>query len=85
MTTEIIKLEANSTEAVQAVTQSFDALQALIDKRREEILANIESICTQKKRAFREQQQLIEAEKVRVERDCEGKKTTPKMREGPEY
>jgi len=36
------------------------------------VLANIDNICGQKKRAFREQQQLIEAEKVKVERDCEG-------------
>lgn len=72
VTTELERLESNSTQAVQAVNQSFDALQALISKRKQEVLSNIENICTHKKKVFREQQQLIETEKVKVERDCEG-------------
>lgn len=72
MTTELSRLQYNSTEAIQAVNESFDALQALITERKQAILADIDSICCQKKKAFREQQQLIEAEKVKVERDCDG-------------
>lgn len=72
MTTELDRLECNSTEAIQSVNQSFDALMSHISKRKEEVLSQIDNICTHKKKVFREQQQLIEAEKVKVERDCEG-------------
>ncbi|KAF6038629.1 hypothetical protein EB796_003075 [Bugula neritina] len=78
--TELDKLEVNSKVAIDAANQSFDALQALINKRRQEVLANIDNICGQKKRAFREQQQLIEAEKVKVERDCEGLESEMEVR-----
>ena len=72
VTSEINRLESNSSEAIQAVNESFDALQSLISERKQAILSNIDNICSLKKKAFREQQQLIEAEEVKVERDCEG-------------
>ena len=70
--TELERLETNSTEAMQAVNQSFDALMSHISKRKQEVMSHIDNLCAHKKKVFREQQQLIEAEKVKVERDCEG-------------
>lgn len=72
VTSELSRLEENAERAIQAVNQSFDALQSLINKRKQEVLSSLEIIQQQKKKAFNEQLQLIEAEKGRVERDCEG-------------
>lgn len=72
VTSELSRLEENEERAIQAVNQSFDALQSLINKRKQEVLSSLEIIQQQKKKAFNEQLQLIEAEKGRVERDCEG-------------
>lgn len=72
VTTELSRLEDNAEDAMRSVNQSFDALQALINKRKQEVLSSIETIQSQKRKAFSEQLQLIETEKGRVERDCEG-------------
>jgi len=72
VSSELDRLEQNTSSTIEAINQSFEAMLSLIAKRKEELLCNIETIRSQKRQIFNEQLQLIEAEKGRVERDCEG-------------
>lgn len=71
---EFEHLDKNAADAMRSVCQSFDALQSVLAKRKQEVLSRIETICQEKQRVFNDQLQLIHAEKDKVERDCEGRK-----------
>lgn len=70
--TECERLDSNAAQAVRSIHQSFDALQSLITKRKEEVLNLVEAVCHEKRRVFNDQLELINTEKGKVEKDCEG-------------
>lgn len=60
------KLDAAKEACLEKVEITFQQLRASIDKRKQEMIENIEKACTEKRRVLEEQHSLIENEKNKV-------------------
>ncbi|XP_072743379.1 tripartite motif-containing protein 2 isoform X1 [Anoplolepis gracilipes] len=72
VSTELQRLEASTERCLNAVDTEFADIIAKIEKRRTELQAAVNAAARDKKHVLEEQHSLIEAEKTKVERECEG-------------
>lgn len=72
VSTELQRLEASTERCLNAVDTEFADIISKIEKRRAELQAAVNAAARDKKHVLEEQHSLIEAEKSKVERECEG-------------
>lgn len=65
-------MEASTERCLNAVDTEFADIISKIEKRRAELQAAVNAAARDKKHVLEEQHSLIEAEKSKVERECEG-------------
>lgn len=65
-------MEASTEKCLSAVDTEFAEIIAKMEKRRAELQAAVTAAARDKKHVLEEQHSLIEAEKTKVERECEG-------------
>lgn len=65
-------MEASTERCLNAVDTEFADIISKIERRRAELQAAVTSAARDKKHVLEEQHSLIEAEKTKVERECEG-------------
>ena len=69
---EMHKLDACADKCVEMVGKTFQELMSIIDQRHGDIIHMVRRIRDDKKKVLREQLDIIEAEKLKVQGDCEG-------------
>ena len=69
---EISRLDTAADLCMENVTRSFQDLMNLVDQRRHDVLHMVRKVRDEKKKALKEQLDIIEAEKSKVENDCQG-------------
>lgn len=72
VTTEMHKLEQNVEHTFDTINQSFQELVNKCEKRRQEVLGLAKKTRDEKKKVLQEQLALINAEKAKVQEECEG-------------
>ncbi|KOC65664.1 Tripartite motif-containing protein 2 [Habropoda laboriosa] len=72
VSTELQRLEASTERCLNAVDNEFAEITAKIERRRSELQAAVTAAARDKKHVLEEQHALIEAEKNKVQRECEG-------------
>lgn len=72
MNTELQRLEASTERCLSAVDTEFAEIISKIERRRSELQAAVTAAARDKKHVLEEQHALIEAEKNKVQRECEG-------------
>lgn len=72
MSTELQRLEASTQRCLTAVDNEFADIIGKIERRRSELQAAVTAAARDKKHVLEEQHALIEAEKNKVQRECEG-------------
>ncbi|XP_034177823.1 tripartite motif-containing protein 2 isoform X1 [Osmia lignaria lignaria] len=72
VSTELQRLEASTERCLNAVDTEFAEIIAKIERRRSELQAAVTAAARDKKHVLEEQHALIEAEKNKVQRECEG-------------
>lgn len=72
MSTELQRLEASIERCLSAVDTEFAEIISKIERRRSELQAAVTAAARDKKHVLEEQHALIEAEKNKVQRECEG-------------
>lgn len=72
MNTELQRLEASTERCLSAVDTEFAEIISKIERRRSELQAAVTAAARDKKHVLEEQHSLIEAEKNKVQRECEG-------------
>lgn len=65
-------MEASTERCLNAVDTEFADIIAKIEKRRMELQVAVNAAARDKKHVLEEQHSLIEAEKSKVERECDG-------------
>lgn len=65
-------MEASTERCLNAVDTEFADIIAKIEKRRTELQVAVNAAARDKKHVLEEQHSLIEAEKSKVERECDG-------------
>ncbi|XP_012249825.1 tripartite motif-containing protein 2-like isoform X3 [Bombus impatiens] len=70
--TELQRLEASTERCLSAVDTEFAEIISKIERRRSELQAAVTAAARDKKHVLEEQHALIEAEKNKVQRECEG-------------
>jgi tripartite motif-containing protein 2/3 len=68
----MVKLEDSVDRTMDSVNRSFQDLIGAVDKRRHDVLQMVKKIRDEKKRVLKEQLDLIETEKSKVQNECEG-------------
>ena len=69
---EMQKLDIVAEKCAEAIVRGFQEVIGLFERRQHELLQLARKIHDEKKRALKEQLDIIDAEKVRVEQDCQG-------------
>ncbi|XP_064641836.1 tripartite motif-containing protein 2-like isoform X2 [Lineus longissimus] len=69
---EMTKLEDSVDRTMDSVNRSFQDLIGAVDKRRHDVLQMVKKIRDEKKRVLKEQLDLIQTEKSKVQNECEG-------------
>ncbi|KAL4221155.1 hypothetical protein ACF0H5_019414 [Mactra antiquata] len=69
---EVHQLENSVDRTMENINRSFQDVISLVDKRRQECLAMVRKIREEKKTILKEQLDLIQAEKQKVQGDCDG-------------
>ncbi|KAL3268863.1 hypothetical protein HHI36_007952 [Cryptolaemus montrouzieri] len=69
---ELHRLESARETNLEQISIIFQQIQSLVDKRKQEMIENVNSICTEKRKILEEQHSLIESEKNKVEQECQG-------------
>ncbi|XP_045475674.1 tripartite motif-containing protein 2-like isoform X2 [Harmonia axyridis] len=69
---ELQRLDSAREANLEQISIIFQQIQALVDKRKQEMIENVNSICTEKRKILEEQHTLIESEKNKVEGECQG-------------
>ena len=69
---EITKLDSSVEHALDAVNCSFQELISVVEKRRHEVLNMVKKTRDEKMKVLKEQLDIIQAEKVKVENECHG-------------
>lgn len=66
------RLEASMEKCITAVDIEFAQIIANIEKRKAELQAAVTAAARDKRHVLEDQHSLIEAEKTKVQRECEG-------------
>ncbi|XP_044754086.1 tripartite motif-containing protein 2-like isoform X2 [Coccinella septempunctata] len=69
---ELQRLDSAREANLEQISIIFQQIQSLVDKRKQEMIENVNSICTEKRKILEEQHSLIESEKNKVEGECQG-------------
>ncbi|CAH1119157.1 unnamed protein product [Phaedon cochleariae] len=72
VSSELTRLNLAKEVCLDEINETFRHIQALMEQRKQEIIDNVNSICTEKRRVLEEQHTLIESEKNKVEQECQG-------------
>ncbi|XP_011506547.1 PREDICTED: tripartite motif-containing protein 2-like isoform X2 [Ceratosolen solmsi marchali] len=72
VSTELQRLDTRKQKCLEAVDAEFDVIIAKVERRKAELHAAVIAAVRDKKHVLEEQHALIEAEKNKVERECEG-------------
>ncbi|CAG2232226.1 TRIM2_3 [Mytilus edulis] len=72
VSSEMQNLESSVEKTVEGINRSFQDLIALVDKRRHECLQWVRKIREEKRKNLREQLDIIQAEKEKVQSECDG-------------
>lgn len=64
--TELERLDAAKDACLERVEATFQQIRALVDKRKQEMIENVEKACAEKRKVLEEQYSLIENEKNKV-------------------
>ena len=72
VTAEMHKLDTCADKCVEMVGKAFQELMNLLDQRHGDIIHLVRRIRDDKKKVLKEQLDIIEAEKLKVQTDCEG-------------
>ncbi|VDI27265.1 tripartite motif-containing protein 2/3 [Mytilus galloprovincialis] len=72
VSSEMQNLESSVEKTVEGINRSFQDLIALVDKRRHECLQWVRKIREEKRKNLREQLEIIQAEKEKVQSECDG-------------
>lgn len=69
---EMQKLDESAELCIEAVSKTFQDLMNVMDERRIDVIQMVKSVRDEKKRVLKEQLDIIEAEKCKVQGDCQG-------------
>lgn len=69
---EVQQLENSVDRTIDNINRSFQDIIAMVDKRRQEVLQMVRKIREEKKTILKEQLDLIQSEKQKVQGDCDG-------------
>ncbi len=69
---ETTRLELTADNCVEEVNKMFQDLLNLVDQRRHDVVTMVRRITEEKKRVLKEQLDIIEGEKSRVQSECQG-------------
>lgn len=69
---ELQRLDSAKQKCIEAIDTEFNNIIAKIERRKSELYAAVNAATRDKKHVLEEQHTLIEAEKNKVERECEG-------------
>ncbi|KAG5898288.1 hypothetical protein JTB14_008631 [Gonioctena quinquepunctata] len=69
---ELGRLDSAKIVCLEKINDTFQQMQALLDQRKQELIENVNTMYTDKKRVLEEQHSLIENEKNKVEQECQG-------------
>lgn len=72
VSTELSRLESTVERTIESINRSFQDLICVVEKRRHECLQLVRKIREEKKTALREQMDLIQSEKEKVQGECDG-------------
>ncbi|CAC5356953.1 TRIM2_3 [Mytilus coruscus] len=72
VSSEMQNLESSVEKTIEGINRSFQDLIALVDKRRHECLQWVRKIREEKRKNLREQLEIIQAEKEKVQSECDG-------------
>ncbi|XP_069683721.1 tripartite motif-containing protein 3-like isoform X1 [Periplaneta americana] len=72
VTQELHRLDLATEHCLDQVNRTFQDVSALIEHRRQEMVTAVGTACEEKRKVLEEQLALIEGEKNKVERECEG-------------
>jgi tripartite motif-containing protein 2/3 len=72
VSTELQRLDTTKQKCLEAVDAEFDIIIAKVERRKAELHAAVTAAARDKKHVLEEQHALIESEKNKVERECEG-------------
>ncbi|XP_052234841.1 tripartite motif-containing protein 2-like isoform X2 [Dreissena polymorpha] len=72
VSTEVHQLENSVERTMENINRSFQDVISLVEKRRQECLGMVRKIREEKKIILKEQLDLIQAEKARVQTECDG-------------
>lgn len=72
VSSEMQNLESSVEKTVESINRSFQDLIALVDKRRHECLQWVRKIREEKRKNLREQLDIIQSEKEKVQSECDG-------------
>ncbi|XP_052820878.1 tripartite motif-containing protein 2-like isoform X2 [Mya arenaria] len=72
VSTEVHQLENSVDRTMENINRSFQDVISLVEKRRQECLSMVRKIREEKKTILKEQLDLIQAEKQKVQGDCDG-------------
>ena len=69
---EMDKLDMSAELCIEAVSKTFQDLMSVMDERRIDVIQMVKTVRDEKKRVLKEQMDIIEAEKCKVQGDCQG-------------
>ncbi|XP_030755457.1 tripartite motif-containing protein 2-like isoform X3 [Sitophilus oryzae] len=69
---ELNKLNIAKDKCIEQIEATFQQIQVAIDRRKQEMVDQVNQMCNEKKRVLDEQHGLIENEKNKVEQECQG-------------
>ncbi|XP_050304391.1 tripartite motif-containing protein 3-like isoform X2 [Anthonomus grandis grandis] len=72
VSSELARLNTAKEKCLEQIDTTFQLIQLAVDKRKQEMLDQVNQMCNEKKRVLEEQHGLIENEKNKVEQECQG-------------
>jgi len=71
VSSEMLKLDESGERCVEAAVKAFNDMSAAVDRRRDDLIATVRRVRDEKKRVLREQLDIIETERRRVNADTD--------------
>lgn len=69
---EIDHINAGSDKCMETIESTLSDVIELVNERRREMVCAVQRVCQEKRRVLREQLEIIENEKHKVEQECQG-------------
>ncbi|XP_017775302.1 PREDICTED: tripartite motif-containing protein 3-like [Nicrophorus vespilloides] len=69
---ELQKLDTAKEDCIEQINSVFQQVQALVDRRKQEMIDAVTTACIEKRKVLEEQHALIQCEKNKVQQECEG-------------